>query len=235
MADQIGPLGAGSPRRTEPRPAAPSSDSRKGEPHVAAHDGVPEIVDTPVDRQSRRYAHTLRRGGELSGAVRVAEAAASSAIDDAFEAATTTKPKPARPADPSPPPASAAAVAAAAAGVDQANRSSAPSDSTALYRKRTNPTLPAMSPDLIGRATHAPPSPSLDPPSDGLPDLALDGDLSGRHGDDAPPRLPAVVLDAASHGIAVPLTLPRPPMRLILTFLAAALLAVAVWCFHAMF
>lgn len=239
MADQIGPQGgAGSPtRRSEPRPAAPPGESRQGDPH-GAHDGVPEIVDTPIDRQSRRYAHTLRRGGDLSGPVRAGQDPSSpvrasdlagasriaepgpGALDDSFDAATITKPKPARPAD------------LASPALEHANRSSAPSDSTALYRKRTNPTLPTISPDLLARTGPA----STQPPAESLSELALDSDPSAASGDDAPSRLPSVVLDSASTGIVVyPLALPRPPVRLILTIIAIALVMVAIWCFRSMF
>src|SRR6185295_14403963 len=153
MADPIGPQGGG------PRP----------------HDGVPEIVDAPIDRQSRRYAHTLRRGGEPSGPVRVPDSAAAAgtspgatvapsalahaaanaaanAADDAFDVATIQRAKP-RPAEPP----RAPEPPAPPAREHTTNRSSAPSDSNALYRKRTNPTMPTISPDLIARSAPADP------------------------------------------------------------------------------
>jgi hypothetical protein len=225
MADQIGPQGgAGNPtRRSEPRPATPPGDGRRGEPHAASHDGVPEIVDAPSDRQSRRYAHTLRRGGELSGPTRAVELppaapAPPAPPDDSFDAATIAKPKPPRPAD------------LASPALDT-NRASAPSDSTALYRKRTNPMMPTLSPDLIARAAPAAEPPAVDP----LAELARDADSSASD-DDAPSRLPSVVLDAASRGIVVvPLALRRPPLHLVLSLVAVALVVVAIWCFHSMF
>ncbi|HMG24863.1 MAG TPA: hypothetical protein VK607_26185 [Kofleriaceae bacterium] len=187
---------------------------------------MPEIVDAPSDRQSRRYAHTLRRGGELSGPTRAVEPppappAPPAPPDDSFDAATIAKPKPARPADPASP------------ALDT-NRASAPSDSTALYRKRTNPTMATLSPDLIARAVPAAEPPAVDPLAE-LAELVRDGDASASD-DDAPSRLPSVVLDAASRGIVVvPLALRRAPLHLVLSLVAVALVVVAIWCFHSMF
>lgn len=220
MADQTVPQGVvGSPtRRSEPRAA--SGEARPGQPH-ATTDGVPEAIDgASPDRQSRRYAHTMRR--ELSAPVRVPETIAESlaALDDQFDIATIARPKPTRPLEPTPSPAAEPA------------RASAPSESTALYRKRTNPSLPTISPDLVARSA---PAPAAHPPvSTALSSLARDDDPSDAN-DDAPSRLPSVVLDIAGSGRVVsPLALRRPPTGLVVAIAAAALIVIAVWLLRAL-
>src|SRR5437868_4188367 len=131
MADQGVPQGPSGPtRRSEPRNAAAAGEPRAGQPH--ATDGVPEPIEgVAADRQSRRYAHTMRRG-EPSGPVRMPEASSSlDALDDQFDfQQTISRAKPTRPSEPpraaEPPP------------TEPANRPSPPSESTALYRKRSN-------------------------------------------------------------------------------------------------
>lgn len=176
-------------------------------PH--ATDGVPELIEgVAVDRQSRRYAHTLRRS-EPSSPVRIPEASSSlDTLDDQFDIATTTKPKPPRPADPPP-------------TAESTHRTSAPSESTALYRKRTNPSMPALSPDLLPRAAAPePPAPSaLAPPHDD--DAAADDGIS---------RLPSVVLDPIGSGAVVyPLALRAPSLGLIVAIGVSALIVIGVW------
>ena len=210
MADQSVPQGpAGSPtRRSEPHTAAASGEARAQPPT----DGVPELIEgVAVDRQSRRYAHTLRRS-EQSAPVRMPEASSSlDTLDDQFDIATTTKPKPPRPAEPAPAP-------------EPANRPSAPSESTALYRKRTNPTMPAMSHDVLTRsapaaAPDAPAADALMPPHE---DEAV--------ADDGVSRLPSVVLDPIGSGAVIyPLALRRPPIGLVVAILLAALIVISVW------
>jgi hypothetical protein len=120
-------------------------------------DGVPELIEgVAVDRQSRRYAHTLRRGDQ-SSPVRVPGASSSlDTLDDQFDIATTTKPKPPRTAEPPP-------------LAESTHRTSAPSESTALYRKRTNPSMPALSPDVLTRATPPAPPPEAAPSTLAMP------------------------------------------------------------------
>jgi hypothetical protein len=161
---------------------------------------VPEpIENVAADRQSRRYAHTLRRG-ETSTPVRIPQPASSlDALDADFDIATLTKAKPTRPAEPTPP-------ARPTPPPEPTNRASAPSESTALYRKRTNPSMPTISPEVLERT----------PPAD-------DG---GSH-------LPSVVLDSAGSGaVAHPLALHRAPIGLIAAIAIAALIVVALWLLH---
>ena len=175
-----------------------------------ATDGVPELIEgVAVDRQSRRYAHTLRRSDQ-SSPVRVPEASSSlDTLDDQFDIATTTKPKPPRTAETSP------------VG-ESTHRTSAPSESTALYRKRTNPAMPALSPDALTRATPPPPEAAaptaLAPPDD---DPAIDDGVS---------RLPSVVLDPIGSGAVVyPLALRPPSLGVIVALGVSALIGIGVW------
>jgi hypothetical protein len=110
------------------------------------------------------------------------------------------------------------------------NRASAPSDSTALYRRRTNPTLPTVSPDMIAGAQPVTDTPEVDAAVDAAIDAAM-GHARPPSPDDVPSDLPAVVLDApASPGLGRrPLALPRPPMQLILSIIAAALVVIGLW------
>jgi hypothetical protein len=213
MADQIVPQGVdGSPiRRSEPRPAGTSGEpSRVGPPH----DAVPEFIESGVtgDRQSRRYAHTMRRDG-VSGPVRTGDAVSA----------------PVRASDAMSAPVRVDAPAAPAAGHDT-NRKSAPLDSTALYRKRTNPTLPAVSSDMIAGAQPVTDTPEVDAAVDAAIDAAM-GVRPPPGPDDVPSDLPSVMLDApASPGRGMrPLALPRPPMQVILSIIAAALVVAGLW------
>jgi hypothetical protein len=175
-------------------------------------DGVPELIEgVAVDRQSRRYAHTLRRGDQ-SSPVRVPGASSSlDTLDDQFDIATTTKPKPPRTAEPPP-------VA------ESTHRTSAPSESTALYRKRTNPSMPALSPDVLTRATPPAPPPEAAPTTLAMPpddDPAVDDGVS---------RLPSVVLDPIGSGAVVyPLALRPPSLGVIVALGVAALIVIGVW------
>jgi hypothetical protein len=257
MADQIVPQGgAGSPiRRNEPRPAGTSGETGR-------IDGVPEFIEPGVtgDRQSRRYAHTMRRDG-VSGPIRTDAASAPVRTDaasapvrtdaasapirtDATSAPirTDAASAPVRASEGISAPARASDVinapvrAAEAAGPpaehhdNLTNRASAPSDSTALYRRRTNPTLPTVSPDMIAGAQPVTDTPEVDAAVDAAIDAAM-GHARPPSPDDVPSDLPAVVLDApASPGLGRrPLALPRPPMQLILSIIAAALVVIGLW------
>lgn len=210
MADQSVPQGPGGPRRSEPRSAAAAGEPRPGQPHGT--DGVPEpIENVAVDRQSRRYAHTLRR--EPSGPVRMPDAASSlDALDDQFDIQTIARAKP-RPSEP---------VRTVEPPAEPANRPSPPSESTALYRKRSNPSLPALSPDIIAR----PPPP--EPPPDAFTALMRENDEVAV--DDGVSRLPVVMLDAAgSSALASPLALRRAPLAWVIAIVVAALVILALW------
>ncbi len=250
MADQIVPQGgAGSPiRRNEPRPAGTSGETGR-------IDGVPEFIEPGVtgDRQSRRYAHTLRRDG-VSGPIRTDTVSAPIRTDTASASApirtntasapvrTDTASAPVRASEALSAPARASDVistpvrAAEAAGPpaehhdNLTNRASAPSDSTALYRRRTNPALPTVSPDMIAGAQPVTDTPEVDAAVDAAIDAAMGG-APPPNPDDVPSDLPSVVLDApASPGLGMrPLALPRPPMQLILSIIAAALVVIGLW------
>jgi len=238
MADQIVPQGgAGSPiRRNEPRPAGTSGETGR-------IDGVPEFIEPGVtgDRQSRRYAHTLRRDG-VSGPVRTDTASAPVRTDTASAPVRTDPTSAPVRTDPTSAPARASDVinapvrAAEAAGPpaehhdNLTNRASAPSDSTALYRRRTNPTLPTVSPDMIAGAQPVTDTPEVDAAVDAAIDAAM-GRTPPPNPDDVPSDLPAVVLDApAPPGLGMrPLALPRPPMQLVLSIIAAALVVIGLW------
>lgn len=175
-------------------------------------DGVPELIEgVAVDRQSRRYAHTLRRSDQ-SSPVRVPEASSSlDTLDDQFDIATTTKPKPPRPAEPPP--------------AESTHRTSAPSESTALYRKRTNPAMPALSPDVLTRATPPAPAAEATAPSMLAPPHEDDPAV-----DDGVSRLPSVVLDPIGSGAVVyPLALRPPSLRVVVAIGVAALIVIGVW------
>jgi hypothetical protein len=234
MADQIVPQGIdGSPsRRTEPRPAGTSGEpSRVGPPT----DAVPEFIEPGVtgDRQSRRYAHTLRRDG-VSGPIRTGDTV-SAPIRTGDTASA-----PVRVSDVLSAPARASDVMNAAVRVDapgatadrhDTHRKSAPSDSTALYRKRTNPTLPTVSPDMIAGMQPVTDTPEVDAAIDAAIDAATGQGPPSPGPEDAPSALPSVVLDApASPGLGMrPLALPRPPMQLVLSIIAAALVVIGLW------
>jgi hypothetical protein len=244
MADQIVPQGVdGSPiRRSEPRPAGTSGEpSRVGPPH----DAVPEFIESGVtgDRQSRRYAHTLRRDG-VSGPVRTGDAvsapvrtgdAASPPVraSDVMSApvrVSDAMSAPVRVSDAMSAPVRVDAPGATTAGHDT-HRKSAPSDSTALYRKRTNPTLPAVSSDMIAGAQPVTDTPEVDAAVDAAIDAAIGVGPPPPGPDDAPSDLPSVMLDApGSPGRGMrPLALPRPPMQVILSIIAAALVVLGLW------
>lgn len=250
MADQIVPQGVvGSPiRRSEPRTAGTSGEpSRVGPPHGGLQEGVPEFIEPGVtgDRQSRRYAHTLRRdsvsgpihtGDPVSAPVRTsgvmnAPARASEVMSAPVRASEVVS-EPVRTGDPVSAPVRAAETTGSPTEHHDihTNRSSAPSDSTALYRKRTNPTLPTVSPDVITGAQPVTDTPEVDAAVDAAIDAAI-GHRPPPGPDDAPPDLPSVVLDApASPGLGMrPLALPRPPMQLILSIIAAALVVIGLW------
>jgi hypothetical protein len=111
------------------------------------------------------------------------------------------------------------------------NRPSARLDSTALYRKRTNPALPTVSPDMVAGAQPVTDTPEVDAAIDAAIDAATGLGPPPPSPDDAPSALPSVVLDApASPGRGMrPLALPRPPMQLILSIIAAALVVIGLW------
>jgi hypothetical protein len=223
MADQTVPQGvAGSPiRRNESRTASIPGETGR-------IDGVPEFIEPGVtgDRQSRRYAHTMRRDG-VSGPIRTADAVSAPVrTADAVSAPVRTADAvsaPVRTAEPAGPPAEPRDVIT--------NRPSARLDSTALYRKRTNPTLPTVSPDVIAGLQPVTDTPEVDAAVDAAIEAAM-GHAPPRPGpDDAPSALPSVMLDApASPGLGMrPLALPRPPMQLILSIIAAALVVIGLW------
>jgi len=244
MADQIVPQGvAGSPiRRSEPRPAGASGEQgRVG----GVHDGVPEFIEPGVtgDRQSRRYAHTMRRDG-VSGPIRTVDAT-SAPVRTGDAASTPVRASdaasaPDRTSDAAGAPARAGEAVSSLTRTDTAgptaerhitNRASAPSDSTALYRKRTNPALPTVSPDMVAGAQPVTDTPEVDAAVDAAIDAAMGRAPPPPGPDDAPSDLPSVVLDApASPGRGMrPLALPRPPTQLILSLLAAALVVAGLW------
>jgi hypothetical protein len=236
MADQIVPQGvAGSPiRRNEPRPAGTSGEpGRIG----GVHDGVPEFIESGVteDRQSRRYAHTLRRDS-VSGPIRTIDApSAPTRTGDAVSApvrASDVMSAPVRASDAASPPVRTDTASSTVEHHDIiTNRTSAPSDSTALYRKRTNPTLPTVSPDMVAGAQPVTDTPEVDAAVDAAIDAAMGRAPPPPGPDDAPSDLPSVVLDApASPGLGMrPLALPRPPMQVILSLVAAALVVLGLW------
>jgi hypothetical protein len=262
MADQIVPQGgAGSPiRRNEPRPTGTSGETGR-------IDGVPEFIEPGVtgDRQSRRYAHTLRRDG-VSGPIRAADAVSApvrtadavsapvrtadavsapvraSEVMGAPARASDVMSAPVRVSDDTSAPLRAgdasAPVRAAEAASPPAehhdvltNRASAPLDSTALYRKRTNPALPTVSPDMVAGAQPVTDTPEVDAAVDAAIDAAMGHAPPPPSLDDLPSDLPSVVLDApASPGLGMrPLALPRPPMQLLLSIIAAALVVIGLW------
>jgi hypothetical protein len=208
-------------------------------------DGVPEFIEPGVtgDRQSRRYAHTMRRGDGVSGPIRAADAVSApvrapdvtsapvrtSGMMDALVRAPDVTSAPVRAPDVTSAPVRAPEAAGSSAE-HLTNRASAPSDSTALYRKRTNPTLPTVSPDMITGTQPVTDTPEVDAAVDAAIDAAI-GRRPPPGPDDAPSDLPSVVLDApASPGLAMrPLTLPRPPIQLILSIVAAALVVIGLW------
>src|SRR5262249_55856757 len=106
---------------------------------------------------------------------------------------------------------------------EPANRPSAPSESTALYRKRTNPAMPAMSPDVLTRAAPA-------APPDAPAASALMPHEDEAVADDGISRLPSVVLDPIGSGAVIyPLALRRPPIGLVVAIVLAALIVISVW------
>jgi hypothetical protein len=253
MADEIVPqgvAGAGSPsRRNEPRPAA-----TPGEPGrvSAVHDGVPEFIEPGVtgDRQSRRYAHTLRRDSvsgpiravdAVSAAVRVPEGMPPPRVSDVHATPgrlSDVHSTPGRVSDIHSAPVRVSDIHSTPGRTAEAphhdiitNRASAPSDSTALYRKRTNPTLPTISPDVIAGAQPVTDTPEVDAAVDAAIDAAMGRAPPRPSPDDIPSDLPSVMLDGpAQPGLAMrPLKLPRPPVRLILSIIAAALVVIGLW------
>ena len=229
MADRTVPQGvAGSPiRRNEPRPASTPGETGR-------IDGVPEFIEPGVtgDRQSRRYAHTLRRDG-VSGPIRTVDATsapvrASDPVSAPVRVSEGTG-APLRPSDAS------AVHAAEAAGPPAdhldvvANRPSARLDSTALYRKRTNPALPSVSPDVIAGPQPVTDTPEVDAAVDAAIEAAMGHAPPPPNPDDAPSALPSVMLDAPASPGMRPLALPRPPMQLILSIIAAALVVIGLW------
>jgi hypothetical protein len=243
MADQIVPQGsAGSPiRRNEPRSAGTSGETGR-------IDGVPEFIESGVtgDRQSRRYAHTMRRDG-VSGPVRTADAVSTpvrtaDAVSAPVRAADAVS-TPVRTADAVSAPVRAADAVSAPVRAAEASgppadhhdvltsRPSARLDSTALYRKRTNPALPTVSPDMVAGVQPITDTPEVDAAIDAAIDAATGHGPPRPSPDDAPSALPSVMLDApASPGRGMrPLALPRPPMQLILSFIAAALVVIGLW------
>jgi hypothetical protein len=215
MADQIVPQG-GPARRAESRSsAAQGEQGRPGTPH-GAQDGVPELIENvAADRQSRRYnAHTLRRSGDLSTPVRVGDVSGPIRTDVVGGQARGDVVSPPNDHE-------IEAAMAKLLAPEATNRPSAPSDSTALYRKRTNPALPAVAPEAIARP---PPEAS----SSAAPEAPIDVDLSAPNPDAS--DLPAVMLDSpAPGGLGMPLTLPHPPVRMILSIIAVALVVVGLW------
>ena len=119
-------------------------------------------------------------------------------------------------------------------GAATANSARAPSDSTALYRKRnTRPTLPALQADGTPRP-EAPPAPDDDAPSAILVDEIS---IPEPPGADSPSRLPAVMLDADPGRMAllrVPSLPSLPRTRLFLPIALAAVVAIAAWLLRSM-
>ena len=174
---------------------------------------MPEAIEgVAVDRQSRRYAHTLRRG-EPSAPVRIPDAASSlDALDDQFDfQQTISRAKPTRPSEPPPP-------------AEPANPPSPPSESTALYRKRSNPSMPALSPDVIGRPAPQAAAPAV---SDALSALVRDDDAVAA--DDGVSRLPAVMLDVVGSGAVVSPLGRRAPLGLVIAVALVAAIVVVLW------
>jgi hypothetical protein len=238
MADQIVPQGVvGSPiRRNEPHPAATSGEpGQLGQPHGGSHDGVPEFIEPGVTTgQSRRYAHTMRRDG-VSAPIRTGDAASAQVrAPDAVSApvrAPDAVSAPVRAPDAASAPVRTPDASSAEHPDIITNRSSAPLDSTALYRKRTNPTLPTVSPDVIAGIQPVTDTPEVDAAVDAAIDAAMGRRPPPSSPDDAPPDLPSVMLDAPRPtGITMPtLKLPRPPAQLILSIIAAALVVIGLW------
>jgi hypothetical protein len=256
MADQIVPQGsAGSPiRRNEPRPAGTSGETGR-------IDGVPEFIEPGVtgDRQSRRYAHTLRRDS-VSGPIRTDTASAPVRTGDSTSApvhaseaisapvrASEVMSTPVRVSDLTSAPVRTGDVSAPVRAAEAAspptdhldrvtNRASAPADSTALYRKRTNPALPTVSSDVVTGAQPITDTPEVDAAVDAAIEAAM-GHVPTPRPDDLPSDLPSVMLDApASPGLGMrPLALRRPPMQLILSIIAAALVVIGLWMMHLAF
>ena len=182
---------------------------------------MPELIENvAADRQSRRYnAHTLRRSGDLSTPVRVGDvsgqvrAELSAPIRTDVVGGQSRRDVVSAPNDHE-----IEAAMAKLLAPEATNRPSAPSDSTALYRKRTNPALPAVAPEAIARP----------PPEPSSPEAPLDVELSASNPDAS--DLPTVMLDSpAPGGLGMPLTLPRPPIRVILSIIAIALVVVGLW------
>jgi hypothetical protein len=116
-----------------------------------------------------------------------------------------------------------------------ANSPRAPSDSTAIYRKRnTRPTLPALQADGTPRP-EAPPEPADDAPSAILVDEIS---IPEPPGADSPSRLPSVMLDADPGRMAllrVPSLPSLPRTRLVVPIALAAVVVIAVWLLRSMF
>ena len=191
---------------------------------VSAPVRAPDAVSAPV-RAPDAVSAPVRAPDTASAPVRAPDTA------NAPARAPDTVSAPARTPDVASAPVRAPDAATAEPHDIITNRSSAPLDSTALYRKRTNPTLPTVSPDVIAGIQPVTDTPEVDAAVDAAIDAAIGRAPPPPSLDDAPPDLPSVVLDAPrSTGITMPtIRLPRPPIQLILSIIAAALVVIGLW------
>jgi hypothetical protein len=104
---------------------------------------------------------------------------------------------------------------------DPTNPASAPTESTAIYRKRnTRPTLTAAEPEPIAR----------DPTKPLIVSATPIGPAEESPGEDAPSCLPSVMMDAAAPRRALRPVAPQTPLgRVILPIALAALMVIATW------
>jgi len=208
-------------RRSEPRTAVALGEHGRHPPHEAAPDGSlfePEEVEAPArppERTTRRYAHTLQRGGPsgITGASPVIQPST-----DEERISAITMPKLSREA------AAAAALASAPPRPAPGNPVRTPSDSTALYRRRpTMPALPVVPSDPNARGNRA-------PAFRGAPTLLDDIQRETPDTEDSPSALPSVNLDVASSSLSA--FIPRaPPVRFALPIVLVVAVAL-IWLFR---
>lgn len=182
----------------------------------------PEDADVvparPPERTTRRYAHTLQRGGP-SGITGASPVIQPSTDEDHITA--ITMPTLSREA------AAAAAVASAPPRPVPGNPARAPSDSTALYRRRsTMPAIPVVSADPYAYGDRA-------AASRGASTLLDDVQRETPDTDDSPSALPSVNLDVASSSLSA--FIPRaPPARFALPIVLVVAVAL-IWLFRTIF
>ncbi|TMQ05458.1 MAG: hypothetical protein E6J90_48915 [Deltaproteobacteria bacterium] len=112
---------------------------------------------------------------------------------------------------------------------DPANPASAPTESTAIYRKRnTRPTLPAVADEPVARAETARPVARAETAK---PIIVSATSLGGDEApEDAPSELPPVNLDAAVRRRMLHPVAPHSPLgRLVVPIALVVLLAIATW------